>query len=194
MVSYPRLSKLYEIAMDLRDQRIGGSFVECGVWNGGSAGVVAAVMKDDLDRHIWLFDSWEGLPQPTEVDITYSNVRGEAGMCLGSEEKVKELLFGKLGLQARKVSMVKGWFDDTIPIQKGHIGPIALLHLDCDWYRSVKLCLEELYDKVVQGGVVVIDDYGTWQGCKMAVDEFIRRNELNIKLTKVDYTAVYFQK
>lgn len=194
MVSYPRLSRLYEIASLLERQRIGGNFVECGVWNGGSAGTVAVAMRDNKDRHIWLFDSWEGLPQPSQVDVTYADEKGKAGLCLGYEDKVKELLFKRLGLQSENVSMVKGWFDATIPPHKESIGSIALLHLDCDWYESMRFCLEELYDMVVQGGFVVIDDYGHWQGCKKAVDEFIKARNLKVKLAKVDYTAVYFRK
>lgn len=77
---------------------------------------------------------------------------------------------------------------------KKSIGRIALLHLDCDWYESVKFCLNELYDNVVQGGFIFIDDYGAWRGCKKAVDEFMKERNLKIGLIQIDYTGVYFQK
>lgn len=153
MLSYPRLSKLYEVARRLHEEGINGSFVECGVWNGGSAGIVAAAVKNDENRHCWLFDSWEGLPEPTEDDISYTGEQGERGMALGAEEKVRGLLFKKLELSQETIHLVKGWFNDTLPIHKEHVGDIALLHLDCDWYESVKFCLNELYDSVTPGGV-----------------------------------------
>lgn len=194
LLSYPRLSKLYETASRLEKGRINGSFVECGVRNGGSASIIAAVAKNNKSRHIWLFDSWEGLPEPSEYDISYKEERGEKGMGLGYEEKVRELLFKKLKLDNKVIHLVKGWFNDTLPIHKNDIGKIALLHLDCDWYESVKFCLEELYDSVIEGGFIFIDDYGHWGGCKKAVDEFIKERDLKIELVKIDYTGVYFQK
>jgi hypothetical protein len=110
-----------------------------------------------------------------------------------SEEKAKNLIFKKLKLDGDKVHLVKGWFKDTIPLHKDDIGNIALLHLDCDWYESVKFCLATLYDRVVKNGIVIIDDYGYWKGCKKAFDEFIIKRNLSIELHKVDI-AVYFQK
>jgi len=194
LISYPRLSKLYEKATYLERKKINGSFVEGGVFNGGSAGIITSIAKHNKNRHIWLFDSWEGLPEPSEEDISYIGTLGQKGMALGYEEKVKELLFKKLKLNNNKIHLVKGWFNDTIPPHKKDIGKIALLHLDCDWYESVKFCLEELYDNVVKYGFIFIDDYGHWEGCKRAVDEFIEERNLRIELIKIDYTGVYFQK
>jgi len=194
MLSYPRLSKLYEVACHLQREKINGSFVECGVWNGGSAGMVAAPARNDKNRHSWLFDSWEGLPEASEYDISYTGEQGEKGMALGLEEKVRELLFEKLKLSQGTVHLVRGWFNDTLPVYKKYIGKIALLHLDCDWYESVKFCLDELYDSVVEGGFIFLDDYGHWHGCKKAADEFMKERGLRIDLVKIDYTGVYFQK
>lgn len=194
LTTYPRLSKIYEKAVRLEREKINGSFVECGVCNGGSAGIIASVAKHNENRQIWLFDSWEGLPEPGEDDISYTGEPGQRGMCLGSKEKVKELLFKKLKLNSNKVHLIKGWFNDTIPFHKKDIGKIALLHLDCDWYESVKFCFEELYDNVVKDGFIFIDDYGHWKGCRRAVDEFIEERNLRIELIKIDYTGVYFQK
>ena len=190
MLLYARLSALYEAARRLEKEGIEGSFVECGVWNGGSAGVVAAVAKE---RHIWLFDSWKGLPEPSIYDISLRGQPGQKGMALGSEEKARELLFEKLKLNDGTIHLVRGWFSDSLPARKNEVGQIALLHLDCDWYESVKLCLEELYDRVVIGGYVFIDDYGHWRGCKKAVDEFIKKRTLGVELVRIDYTGVCFR-
>ncbi len=194
MLSYPRLSRLYEAASYLEKEGINGSFVECGVWHGGSAGILAKVAEPNEARHIWLFDSWEGVPEPTVKDVTYKGDPGKKKMFTGSRKRAEELIFRKLRLHANKVHFVEGWFRDTIPSHKKDIGEIALLHLDCDWYESVKCCLQELYDQVVKGGFIFIDDYGYWRGCKKAVDEFISERNLKIQLTQIDYTGVYFQK
>jgi hypothetical protein len=194
MIGYRRLSKLYDKAAYLERKQINGSFVECGVHNGGSAGIISSVAKDNGKRNVWLLDSWEGLPEPAESDVSYTGVVGKGGMCLGHEEKVEELLFKNLKLDDRKIYLVKGWFKETIPLCKSDIGSIALLHLDCDWYESVKFCLDELYDNVVKNGFIFIDDYGHWEGCRRAVDEFLEERNLMVGLTKIDYTGVYFQK
>ena len=195
---YSRLSNLYELASYLEEKKVGGGFVELGVWNGGSAAIMAEVAKHNKARHIYLFDSWEGLPEPRQVDISYVGSPGKKGVCLGSEEKCKELIYKKLKLDEDRIHLINGWFNDTIPISKRDIGEIALLHIDCDWYESVKFRLRELYDNVIKGGFIVIGDYGYWRGCKLAVDEFIQEKNLKIELIKIDYSidwsGVYFQK
>ncbi|MBI1973351.1 class I SAM-dependent methyltransferase [Candidatus Micrarchaeota archaeon] len=193
MVSYARLSRLYDAARLLERERVEGSIVECGVCNGGSAGLLAAAVRKG-ERHVWLFDSWQGLPEPTSEDVSYHGKEGKKGMDLGSEIRVRELLFGRLGLDESRTHLVKGWFDHTIPKAREMVGSISLLHLDCDWYESVRLCLDQLYDGVVGGGFVFIDDYGHWKGCKKAVDEFFRERNIHPKLHQLDYTGVYFRK
>jgi hypothetical protein len=190
LLPYPRLSALYELAYRLERDKKSGSFVECGVCNGGSAAAIAAVTKGN-NRHVWLFDSWEGWPEPDEKDFTDMQ-HAKKGGCLGSEEKTRELLFKRLKLDSTRVHLVKGFFSDTLP--RKEIGTIALLHLDCDLYESVRFCLESLYDDVIEGGCIVIDDYGCWKGCKDAVDEFIERRKLKVDLVKVDSEGVYFRK
>jgi hypothetical protein len=194
LLSYARLSALYEIGSWLERRRMRGSFVECGVCNGGSAAVLASVARRNRERHIWLFDSWEGMPEPTAEDVACTGKRGTKGMARGSERTARELLFGRLGLDRTTVQLVQGWFDKTIPNALPAIGEIALLHLDCDWYESVRFCLETLYDRVVDGGFIVVDDYGHWKGCQKAVDEFRKRRGITGDLIRVDYTGVFFRK
>jgi O-methyltransferase len=192
MMTYPRLSALYELACRFERAKTSGSFVECGVYNGGSAAIMAAVAKQNINRNVWLFDSWEGFPEPDERDFAYNLEQAEKGGNSGSEERVRKLLFSRLQLDSARVHLVKGWFADTLP--RTETGKIALLHLDCDLYESVKRCLEQLYDDVIKGGCIVIDDYGYWKGCKEAVDGFIERRNLKVELLQVDHQAVYFYK
>ena len=176
LLSYKRLSFLYDTAGRLNFNKIQGDFVECGSWNGGSGAIISSLI---VDRKVWLLDSWEGMPEAGVEDIKVKSkkVIGEKGMALSSFEKANLLLFKKLKLNPHKVSLIKGWFEDTIPTLKDKIEKISLLHLDCDWYESVKFCLENLYDKVMPGGYVIIDDYGSWSGSKKAIDEFLRERE-----------------
>jgi len=194
MLPYPRMSLLYDLARRLEGTRFGGAVVECGSWNGGSAGLMAGAARGKSEREFWLFDSWEGLPGPSGRDIHVSGRAGEKGEAAGSEAAARRLLFRRLKLDPNRIHLVRGWFQDTIPPLKARVGPIALLHLDCDWYESVKFCLEEWYDQVREGGFVVIDDYGEWRGCRQAVDEFFRGRGLAPDLIVCDFAGRYFQK
>jgi O-methyltransferase len=177
MVGYADLSLLHNLCGRLNAQNIPGSFVECGVWRGGCAGVMAA---QSIDRFLHLFDSFEGLPEPTEADgknaISYSDGRSSGNLktiskCVGTVEDV-QALFRTLDVDMGRVVFHRGWFEHTVPSAAPSLGPIALLRLDGDWYESTKVCLENLYDLVVPGGVVILDDYNVWEGCQKATDEF----------------------
>jgi len=170
----PRLDNLYRVALYLEEEMIEGSFVECGTMNGGSAGLISLVGKN---RQIWLFDSWDGLPEPGKYDIKHTGEPGSIGRVRGSKEKVEELFFDKLQSDRNKVHLIEGWFEDTILRHKNDIGEIALLHLDCDYYESVKLCLDSLYDSIVEYGIIVIDDYMDWKGCKKPQMSLLKKRQ-----------------
>jgi O-methyltransferase len=185
-----RLASLYRLSREIDRFSIAGDVVECGVYNGGSAALLASVCtRSQWNRNIWLFDSFEGLPPPTEKDGEKAQSCG--WWCHGDLSLVKEI-FNKLGIAEPSINIVKGWFHDTFTTVQ--IGDIALLHIDADWYESVKLCLERFYDNVQPGGYIVIDDYGHWEGCSRATNEFLNERGIEIKLTRVDYTGRYFQK
>jgi hypothetical protein len=178
--------------------------VETGVWKGGCSGILAYMSK----RHgylneLYFFDSFEGLPQPTESDGREAKrfANGKTNGDLESIDKLivdesflKDLLFNKLEVEPTKVNIIKGWFQNTVPYYKVQIKDIALLRLDGDWYESTKVPLENLYDNVVSGGYVVIDDYYYWDGCKKAVDEFIKERKLNVDIKSQDLSGAYFIK
>ena len=110
-------------------------------------------------------------------------------------EDVKTLFFNRLHLKRKNVNIIKGWFEKTLrpPLRK-IIGRIAILRIDVDWYRSTKICIESFYDKVIPGGYIVIDDYGHFPGCRRAIDEFLQKNKITVKINEIDYTGVYFIK
>jgi len=189
-VFVPRLVALYKLSEEINRGPVPGDIVECGVYNGGSAAVMASLCeKSPISRNVWLFDSFEGLPKPTDKDG--AEAPGYEGWCHGDLSKVRKVL-RKLRIPESRVHIVKGWFQDTF--LKVEIPQIAILHIDADWYESVKLCLEKFYDSVQPGGYVVLEDYGDWEGCRIATDEFLKNRVLDVKLIQVDYTGFYFQK
>ena len=95
-------------------------------------------------------------------------------------------LFERLGV-TDGVQFAKGLFQDTLPSSR--IARIALLHIDGDWYESVRTSLEYLYDKVVPGGIIQFDDYGYWKGARKAIDEFLAQRRIEAPLRKLDYSG-----
>lgn len=190
------LVMLYKISRRVEKGNINGCYVECGVCDGGSAAIIAYIAKDNDRRHIWLFDSFEGLPESGEKDspstLGKTLLKGDFH---GSEEKVSELLFDRLGLDDTRIHLVKGWFEDTLPVTD--TGGIALLYLDANFYESTTTCLEELYDDVVPNGCIVIDDYENLKGTRDAVDDFIEARGLKVDLIRYSHHGwggAYFYK
>jgi hypothetical protein len=191
MCSNARLRALFDgVTYIVRDQ-IAGDLVECGCARGGSAALMALAQKRlGESRRLWLLDTFEGLPAPSRENPDYELANLFTGSCVGTIDEVRAL-FRKLDVD-RDVQFVKGLFQDTLP--SADIHHIALLHIDGDWYESVKICLETLYDKVVPGGIIQFDDYGYWQGARRAVDEFFAEREMKISLQRVDYSGRSFLK
>lgn len=197
------LSQTYNIVSWIKKKNIRGNLVECGVAQGGCAGLMALKVFEDGDdsRKLWLFDSYEGLPEAGADDILEGTKSAgdfirplEKGSCLGTYAEVEKLLFSKLKIKRNNVRMVKGWFQDTLPEYKNKIGKISLLRIDADWYDSTKCCLENLYDNVVAGGFIVIDDYGTCFGAKKALDEFLKSKNFSPNLVHDGRGGCYFKK
>lgn len=202
MVSYKALSNVYELSKTIEKKSIKGAFVECGTWKGGCSAVMAHISRKS-NRKTWLFDSFEGLPEPVDKDgqkakeLAAGKTSGDLSSineCVASVQDVEQVLFSVLKIDPNNIKIKKGWFQNTLPIEKNKVGEIAILRLDGDWYESTKSCLENLYDQVISGGYVIFDDYNYYEGCQKALDEFVEKRNLKIKLIKIDDTGVYFQK
>lgn len=191
MVVPSSLAALYRLVREIDRRGIEGDLVECGTWNGGSGAVIAhaARLNGGKARHLWLFDSFRGLPPTTEEDGRIA--QAHVGTLVADPGRVREVL-GRVGTPDQQVHIVPGWFRETLP--SASIERIALIHIDADWYDSVKLCLEHFYDRISPNGVVVLNDYGAWQGAKRAVDEFIVQHQLKVRLKWVDPGTRYFVK
>jgi hypothetical protein len=201
MVSDLALIDLVHALRTVLDEGVPGDLVECGVWRGGAAFLLASQLKQAgvSDRQVWLFDSFEGLPDPQEIDgeaaLAYSRDTEGAGYydnCRASLEEVRANA-EELGLGAL-TKFVKGWFSDTLPVTSASIGPIAILRIDADWYSSVRDCLDHLYDHVSEGGFVIIDDYFAWDGCVVAVHEFLSSRQLPHRIETTPGGQAFFRK
>lgn len=196
MVKNQNLRTLYSLVGQVNRRRIAGDIVECGVWNGGSAAVMGAASIGEISqeelRTIWLFDSFEGLPPPGEKDGDLEKRNYFPGWNRGDITLVQEI-FTRIGYPREKVKIVPGWFNETLirePIQD-----IVILHIDADWYDSVKIVLDVLYDRIVPGGFVVLDDYGLWPGCRRAVSDYFSENHISgIDIREIGRQGAYFQK
>jgi O-methyltransferase len=192
MVSKERLMNLACQCQKFRDT--GFSFVECGVAKGGCLALMKSISNTNT---IFGFDSFENMPPITQEDIgeyNKSNILTDFGNLSGGIENVYNT-FRTLQLNMENVHLVKGFFNSTLtPSIINEIGPIAILRLDSDWYESTKICLDRLYDNVIDDGVIIIDDYGHWVGAKKATDEFRLARGITSPLQSSDYTERYWIK
>ncbi|MDT7831943.1 TylF/MycF/NovP-related O-methyltransferase [Flavobacteriaceae bacterium S356] len=195
-----RIVSLINATKHIVEHNIEGVIIECGVWRGGSMMAVLRTLKNlgVEDREVYLYDTFEGMSEPTEED---KSIRGESALNAYAEKKegwdkiiyyssldeVKENI-SSIGYAAENIHYVKGKVEDTIS-NDSIPDKIALLRLDTDWYESTKHELEFLFPRLVSGGILIIDDYGHWEGCKKAVDEYFSKNKINIFLARIDYTG-----
>jgi len=191
MCSNARLRGLYRGVRHIVTHNIPGDVVECGSAQGGSAALMALTLRQlAAQRKMWLFDTFEGLPAPSANDPDRHIAELFTGTCVGTLDEVRAL-FTRLGV-SEGVEMVPGLFQNTFPIAP--VSQIAFLHIDGDWYESVKVCLDHLYDKVAPGGIIQFDDYGYWQGARKAVDEFLDRRGIRAPLRRLDYSGRFLVK
>ena len=126
-------------------------------------------------REVWAFDSFEGVPPPGPLDPVSAHRGFSRGWCAATPADLRSAMRALNGTDGN-VRIVPGWLEDTLP--HATVGPIALLNIDVDWYESVSVALDHLFDRVVKGGIINFDDYGRWSGCDRAVADFARRRGL----------------
>jgi hypothetical protein len=182
MLGLQALLELSEAVVWADQRQVPGIIIEAGSARGGSGLVLAASRQQA--RAVYLYDTFEGIPPPTEADgqqalRRFEEIRsGRAGgirkqAYYGYEcnllDRVRQS-FAEYGMpiENSQIFLVPGLYQEALypPDQ------VALAHLDCDWYESVKVCLERVVPRLAPGGRIVIDDYDYWVGCKRAVDEY----------------------
>jgi glycosyltransferase involved in cell wall biosynthesis len=199
LLSHERLFSLYSLAKKVCLEDIPGNFVECGVYKGGGSALLATIIKRYTlrPRLLYAFDTFEGMPDPSNADLHNGIPANETGFGAGTLgapirdnlEKVCQLLDVQ-----HIIKPVPGLFSETLPPNKTEIGDIAFLHADGDWYDSTLDIFNNLYDNVVPCGMIQIDDYGHWEGCKKAIHEFEKLKQESFILHQIDYTGVWFRK
>ncbi len=198
MTSVERQVALVNAINHLIRHRIPGDIAECGVWRGGSMMIVARLLlaAGDTSRQLWLYDTFEGMPPPTGEDRSFDGQT--AAMQLDREEKGTGIWchaslgdvqanLASTGYPMERIHLVQGKVEDTLP--QNLPAAIALLRLDTDWYESTRHELIHLYPLLQTRGVLIIDDYGHWQGARKAVDEYFAGQNDNIYLHRIDYTG-----
>lgn len=198
VTSLERLAAVVQAVDHVVKHRIPGDFVECGVFRGGSsmAAALALLAHGDTSRTLYLYDTFEGMSEPTDKDqlangtsaraVLAQDAPGTGYWCYASLEDVRANLVST-GYPEDKVVYVKGKVEDTIPARIPE--RIALLRLDTDWYESTRHELIHLYPRLVRNGVLIIDDYGHWAGARAAVDEFLQDLKSPLFLQRIDYTG-----
>jgi O-methyltransferase len=199
MTSVERVVSLIDAVRYVVGNRISGDVVECGVWRGGSMMVIAETLKrlGDTSRDLYLYDTFEGMTAPTGKDTQFDGkpaaelfeeITAENGAwCDAGIDEVSRNL-SRTQYPDSRIKLIEGKVEETIPSIIPH--EIALLRLDTDWYESTLHELEHLYPRLVSGGVLVIDDYGHWQGAKAATDEYFSRVPGRKPfLHRIDYTG-----
>jgi O-methyltransferase len=190
ILQVPRLKALHRLARVLDREGVEGDFVECGVYRGGSAAILGHALRDlTLPRQLWLFDSFQGLPRPTEADRPSAPALEKSFV---GDERVVIRLLAKVGSPLDRVQIIPGWFHETFPMAP--VRRVALLHIDAGRYEYIRLCLERFFDALEPGAIVVLDDYDGWPGCKAALDDFAAARALKIELQRTGEDAPYFRK
>lgn len=196
MTSLERMFALYQATRYVVDKGLEGAVVECGVWKGGSMMLVALTlidMKDDRD--LWLYDTFEGMPEPSQADVAADGadvaVKWErsrrpdrtSDWCRSPLDECRRNV-ESTGIAPERLNFVKGRVEDTLP----RIVPdkIALLRLDTDWYDSTRHELVHLFPRLAEGGVLILDDYGHWEGQRRAMDEYCRDHGVTLLLNRID--------
>ena len=201
LTSIERRFALIQAVNYIIKNKIAGDIVECGVWKGGSIMAVTKTLLElkSYDKELYLFDTFEGIPKPTEFDVSYKDklaikefedqkIDNNSSDWLRIElDEVKKNVFST-GYNKEKFHFIKGKVEDTIP--KNSPETISILRLDTDWYDSTRHELIHLFPRLVRGGIVIIDDYGFWRGAKKAVDEYFEENNILILLNRIDTTGV----
>jgi len=198
MTTPPRVYALVRAVEYVVARDVPGAIVECGVWRGGSvmAAALTLLRLGSSDRDIYLYDTFAGMPPPSDADTTRSGERAADLLAQGDEsshiwavaslDDVRAAVLS-VGYPEERIHFVQGLVEETLP--ETAPAEISLLRLDTDWYASTKHELEHLYPRVARGGVLILDDYGHWQGARRAVDEYLARNDVALLLSRIDATA-----
>lgn len=188
-----RINALYDTLEYIKCNNVQGDFVECGVWRGGNILGMCEYLRFNqiFNKKVWAYDTFKGMTQPEDVDVDLHNRKARdifnKVRCESSLEEVRKNV-SLSSFPKNNINYIVGDVIETLEIQENLPYQISLLRLDTDWYKSTKKELEILYPRLSPKGVLIVDDYGHWQGSRKAVDDYFANSDILIE--KIDYTAI----
>jgi O-methyltransferase len=199
MTSLERVAALCEAVRYVTRHAVAGDLVECGVWRGGSTLAAARTLLacGDTDRTLWLYDTFTGMPPPTAADkrgtdgasateLLASHDRDSDLWAVSGLDEVRRVM-SLCAYPKDRIRYIEGRVEETIPVTVPD--QIAVLRLDTDWYESTHHELVHLVPRITPGGVLIVDDYGFWQGARQAVDEYLEVTKIRLLLNRIDDTG-----
>lgn len=190
LTSRERIVALYDSLSFVVNNKVLGDVVECGVWKGGNVLGMCKFLQSvgEDDRGVWLFDTFTGMTTPGEHDVDLHNSK-EYPMCNAEIELVKQVV-NSSNYPTSRIRYVVGDVNHTLNDESNLPDTISILRLDTDWYESTKKELAVLWSRLSINGILIVDDYGHWQGAKKAFHEFFDEIGYVPKIEKIDYTGI----
>lgn len=192
ITSKERIEKLYDLLESIRLNNIDGDLVECGIYRGGNIlGMMEYCSFYSMNKTIWIYDTFSGMTQPSDLDIDHKNKKAIDQLnkirCFASLCEVQK----NLSVSSYKnIRYVVGDVCETLT--ENNPDKISLLRLDTDWYESTRCELDILFPKLVDQGSLIVDDYGHWQGAKLAFDQYFSGTKYRYE--KIDNTGIWLTK
>ena len=192
MIGRPRLDNVEACLKQILAEDIPGDCMETGVWRGGCTIFMRGLLKayGVTDRTVWVADSFQGVPEPTMPQDEGLNLHLDTKLAVPLETVQEN--FRRYDLLDEQVKFLPGWFEETMATAP--VESLALLRLDGDLYSSTISVLDAMYDKVSDGGFVIVDDYAALEPCRQATDDFRERHDISDPIRPIDWAAVYWRK
>lgn len=199
-----KLARIAKTCHALEEACLPGMFIEAGCALGGSSILIASLKN--TERSLFVYDVFGMIPPPTEEDtqdvheryqtITEGKSQGINGdKYYGYEDDLLEVVISnfksfEINADQQSISLIKGLVQNTMTIEQ----PVAFAHIDVDWYDPVMTCLKRIFPRLVSGGIIILDDYHAWGGCRKATNEYLLTvtgqysrddSDGSLKLTKI---------
>jgi len=195
MVDKSRIAELSNSLDNVIKNRIEGDFVECGTWRGGLAALMVDKIKSNsVEKQLWIYDTFQGMVEPSTADgntaIDEFNSKkisnsDYSNWCRATLDLVKNTISQVDENFDEYTKFIVGKVEDTLLEKQNIPNKISILRLDTDWYESTKIEFEVLYPLVCVGGIIIVDDYSTWQGSNKATEEFLSTQDLDSYLKNI---------